>query len=61
MFLGSLFLEIINTSVSSKNEITQPRANLDISLSTLPGVVDVTEDEGKACVLMGDFNINLLQ
>ena len=45
----SLFVEITNTSVSSKNKIigiiyrpnTQPRANLDIFSSTLTGVIDV--------------------
>ena len=40
---------------------TQSRANLDIFSSTLTDIIDVIEDERKPCVMLGDFNINLLQ
>ncbi len=65
----SIFIEISDNSKSCQNKVigviyrpnTQPRADLDIFSSTLMDTIDIIESERKHCIIMGDFNINLLQ
>ena len=62
-----LFLEV--NQPHKKNEIigviyrpnTAPRADLDIFMSNIYDIMDIINKEGKCGILMGDFNINLLQ
>ena len=65
----SLFIEI-DTSENNhdKNIIgliyrpnTQPKADIDIFSSTLQDIMDIINNEKKSCLLMGDFNIDLLK
>ena len=65
----SLFIEI-GTSENNhdKNIIgliyrpnTQPKADIDIFSSTLQDIMDIINNEKKSCLLMGDFNIDLLK
>ena len=65
----SLFIEISSNSKSCPNKIigviyrpnTQPRADLDIFTTTIRDIIDIIDNERKHCIMMGDFNINLLQ
>ena len=38
-----------------------PRADIDIFMSTLSDLLDMINNEKKDCILMGDFNIDLLK
>jgi len=40
---------------------TQPQADLDIFSNTLYNVMDLVNAEHKSCILLGDFNVDLLQ
>ena len=40
---------------------TQPKADLEIFTSTLYDLMDIINNEKKSCVIMGDFNIDLLK
>ena len=65
----SLFIEI-GTSENNhdKNIIgliyrpnTQPKVDIDIFSSTLQDIMDSINNENKSCLLMGDFNIDILK
>ena len=64
----SLFIETSNSSNAGTTNIvgviyrpnTQPKADIDIFSSTLFDIMDIINNEKKQCVLMGDYNIDLL-
>ena len=63
----SVFVEI-NTNSNKKSIIgviyrpnTQPRADIDVFSSTLFELMALINYERKSCVLMGDFNIDLVK
>ena len=63
----SVFVEI-NTNSNKKSIIgviyrpnTQPRADIDVFSSTLFELMALINSERKSCVLMGDFNIDLVK
>ncbi len=65
----SLFIEVKSSNKHMNTQIvgviyrpnSQPRADIDIFSTTLHEVMDVINSEGKSCILLGDFNIDLLQ
>ena len=64
----SLFIEIISSSKTNNNIIgtiyrpnTQPKADIDIFTSTMLDIMDTINNEKTPCVIMGDFNIDLLK
>ena len=67
--LESVFIEVISNSKACNNSIigtiyrpnTQPKADLEIFTSTLYDLMDIINNEKKSCVIMGDFNIDLLK
>ena len=65
----SLFIEINSVSNKPVNNIigviyrpnTQPKTDVDIFSSTVNDIIDIINDEKKTCLIMGDFNIDLLK
>jgi len=63
----SLFLEILSCSQFGKRNVIigciyrPPDSNINCFNDALSAALDVINDEGKLCFLLGDFNVNLFQ